>query len=452
MSATRKKASAVEGASEPSQDEKDLSEQTAPDGLTPIPEVAALEEMPLAELKKLVREHGIDPTNQQKSDLIMELIKKQAAELGVMVAEGLLDIQDEGYGFLRRRSYYPGPSDVYVSNSQIRKFCLRQGDLVVGHVREPKENERFFSLLKIEAVNGMDPEHLVERPVFEQLVPIYPDQKIRLETDRDSMSMRFLDLIAPIGKGQRGLIVSPPKAGKTIFLQQVAQAVHKNYPDMVIIALLIDERPEEVTDFQRSVQGEVVASTFDERPENHILITEMVLEKAKRMVEVGKDVIILLDSITRLARAYNLVVPSSGKTLSGGLDPNSLHKPKRFFGSARNIEGGGSLTIVATALIDTGSRLDDVIYEEFKGTGNMEVHLDRNLANRRIYPAIDAVLSGTRHEELLLSEKDLNNVRGLRRAILGMGEGMATERLIQMIKETKSNREMLLNIEMKLVG
>jgi transcription termination factor Rho len=363
----------------------------------------------------------------------MRILRAQAESSGYIFATGTLEILNEGYGFLRRNGYTPTPDDIYVSLSQIKRFGLRTGDVIQGQIRPPKDNEKYFGLLRIEAINGGDPEFTKERPVFDKMVPVYPDKRMVLETNSKLISTRLIDLISPIGKGQRGLIVSQPKAGKTVLLKMIANAVTENHPEVVLMALLIDERPEEVTDFERNVKGEVVSSTFDERPENHIQVAEMVLEKAKRQVEHGKDVMILLDSITRLARAYNLVMPSSGKTLSGGLDPNSLHKPKRFFGAARNIENGGSLTIVATALVETGSRLDDVIFEEFKGTGNMELVLNRDLANRRIFPAIDILKSGTRHEELLYSEEEVEAIRNLRAIMDSLGDQHGTEFVIDRI-------------------
>jgi transcription termination factor Rho len=372
-----------------------------------------------------------------KHDLIFRILQTKTEQSGFIFAKGILEILNEGYGFLRTSNYLPSSEDIYVSQTQIKRFDLSQGDLVSGQVRPPKEGERYFSLLRVEAVNNRDPETAKRRTYFSNLTPIYPDVKIKLETGKDKLTSRLVDFISPIGFGQRGMIVSPPKAGKTTILKDIAFGIAQNYPDIMIKVLLVDERPEEVTDMQRSVRGEVIYSTFDEPPEQHVRIAELVLESAKRMVECGEDVVILLDSITRLARAYNLVVPPSGRTLSGGLDPSCLHKPKRFFGGARNIEGGGSLTILATALVDTGSRMDDVIYEEFKGTGNMELHLDRNLANRRVFPAIDVVSSGTRKEELLLDAQTLARVVMLRKT---MDNGDNAE-LIKILQQTESNEE-----------
>jgi len=400
--------------------------------------MADLEDMTLAELREVAKEHDItNVTGLKKQELIMRILQSQTEESGNLFGEGTLEILPEGYGFLRRNGYTPSPDDIYVSQSQIKRFGLRTGDYVSGQTRIPKESEKYYGLLRVEAVNGANPDITKTRPAFEKLVPIYPLERLILEVDPKELSSRIIDLISPIGKGQRGLIVSPPKAGKTILLKKIANSITHNHPECVLMALLIDERPEEVTDFERSVQGEVVSSTFDERPEHHIQVAEMLLEKAKRLVEQDRDVIILLDSITRLARAYNLVMPSSGKTLSGGLDPNSLHKPKRFFGAARNLESGGSLTIIATALVDTGSRLDDVIFEEFKGTGNMELVLNRDLANKRIFPAIDILRSGTRHDELLYTEEQIEAIRDLRRLIDALGEQRGTEFVIDRLSNSK---------------
>jgi len=365
--------------------------------------------------------------------------------------EGVLEVLPDGYGFLRNENYLPGAKDIYVSPSQIRRFSLKTGDKIRGKGRIPKEGEKFQALLYVQSVNGDPPEVAAKRTPFEQLTPIYPNERITLETSPKELSTRLIDLIAPIGKGQRGMIVSPPKAGKTILLQKIANSITTNYPDIELIVLLIDERPEEVTDMQRSIKGEVVYSTFDKVPEHHIKVAEMVLERAQRLVEHKKDVVILLDSITRLARAYNLTIPPTGRTLSGGLDPGALHSPKRFFGSARNIENGGSLTIIATALVDTGSRMDDVIYEEFKGTGNMEIHLDRKLSEKRIFPAIDINKSGTRREELLLSQKELESVWAIRKAMSNMGTAEVTEMLINRLMQTKSNEEFINNINLAFV-
>ncbi len=376
----------------------------------------------------------------KKTELIFKLLQAKTEQNGLIFAKGILEILPDGYGFLRTNNYLPCPEDIYVSQTQIRRFGLCSGDSINGQVRPPKEGERYFSLLRVEAINGEAPEKVKERTLFSNLVPVYPSEQLTLETGRQPISGRIMDMLIPIGKGQRALVVSPPKAGKTSILKEIANSIAVNHPDILIKVLLIDERPEEVTDMERSVKGEVIYSTFDEPPEQHVRISELVLDSAKRLVECGKDVVILLDSITRLARAYNLVVPPSGRTLSGGLDPSSLHKPKRFFGGARNIEQGGSLTIIATALVDTGSRMDDIIYEEFKGTGNMELHLDRKLANRRIFPAIDIVNSGTRKEELLLSEDTLKKAYLLRKNI---DSESATEELIKLLGHTKSNEEFL---------
>ncbi|GGK25920.1 transcription termination factor Rho [Caldalkalibacillus thermarum] len=405
-------------------------------------ELASLEEKKLSELYKLAREYKISYYSQlKKKELIFAILKAQAEKDGYLFMEGVLEILSEGYGFLRPINYSPSSEDIYISASQIRRFELRNGDKVSGKVRPPKENERYFGLLHVDAVNGQDPELAKERVHFPGLTPVYPDKKLVLETTPDKLAPRIIDLIAPVGLGQRGLIVAPPKAGKTMLLKEIANSITTNYPEIELIVLLIDERPEEVTDMQRSVKGEVVSSTFDEMPENHIRVAELVLERAMRLVEHKKDVVILLDSITRLARAYNLVIPPSGRTLSGGIDPAAFHRPKRFFGAARNIEEGGSLTILATALIDTGSRMDDVIYEEFKGTGNMELHLDRRLAERRIYPAIDIRRSGTRREELLLDPDDLEKLWAIRQK---MSENPDfTEQFIRKLKATKSNAEFM---------
>ena len=362
--------------------------------------------------------------------------------------EGVLEVLPDGYGFLRSDNYLSGTKDVYVSPSQIRRFNLKTGDKIRGKGRIPKEGEKFQALLYVQTVNGDPPEVAARRVPFEYLTPIYPDNRITLETNSRELSTRLIDLIAPVGKGQRGMIVSPPKAGKTILLKKVANAITTNYPEIELIVLLIDERPEEVTDMQRSIKGEVIYSTFDEVPEHHIKVAEMVLERAQRLVEQKKDVVILLDSITRLARAYNLTIPPTGRTLSGGLDPGALHKPKRFFGAARNIENGGSLTIIATALIETGSRMDDVIFEEFKGTGNMELHLDRKLSEKRIFPAIDINKSGTRREELLLNQKELEGVWGIRKAMSNMGTSEVTEILINRLVQTKNNAEFVNSINL----
>ncbi|MEE8638605.1 MAG: transcription termination factor Rho [Candidatus Margulisiibacteriota bacterium] len=385
----------------------------------------------------------------KKHDLIFRILEVQTQKNGYMFAKGILEILPEGYGFLRTDGYLPSREDVYVSQTQIRRFDMQNGDLVSGQIRPPKEGEKYYSLLKIEAINATDPEQARERIPFENLTPIFPDKRYTLEYTKCPIAARLIDLLSPIGMGQRAMIVSPPKAGKTTILKNIANSITENFPETIIKVLLVDERPEEVTDMQRSVKGEVVASTFDEPPENHIRISELLLEHCKRLVEAGKDVIILLDSITRLARAYNLVTPPSGRTLSGGLDPTCLHRPKRFFGAARNMEDGGSLTICATALVDTGSRMDDVIYEEFKGTGNMELHLNRKLSDRRIFPAIDVRLSSTRREELLLEEKELRKVWLLRKIMDSYETADATEQLIERLKEFKSNKQFLESADVK---
>lgn len=401
-----------------------------------------LEELKLTELYKLAKEHQIASYGQmKKKELIIAILRAQAERSGHMFMEGILDVLQDGYGFLRPLKYWQSNDDIYISASQIRKFDLRTGDLVSGKCRAPKENERYFGLLQVNAVNGEPPELAAERLHFPALTPLYPQTKLVLETTPTRLSTRIIDLLAPVGLGQRGLIVSPPKAGKTILLKEIANSISTNRPDIDLFVLLIDERPEEVTDMQRSVKGEVVASTFDEVPDHHIRVAELVLERATRLVEHKRDVVILLDSITRLARAYNLVVPPSGRTLSGGIDPASLHRPKRFFGSARNVEEGGSLTILATALVDTGSRMDDIIYEEFKGTGNMELHLDRRLAERRIFPALDIRRSGTRREEMLLDKEELEKIWALRKSMNDSHEYV--EQFLKKLSSTKSNREFL---------
>lgn len=403
-----------------------------------------LESKTLVELYKIAKEIEIPGYYRlRKKELIFEIKKAQMEKHGLLFAKGVLEILPDGYGFLRPFQYLPSHDDIYVSASQIRRFDLRTGDLVEGQVRRPKDSEKYLALLRVEQVNGNDPEQSSERLHFDGLTPLYPQERITLENTPENLSARIIDLIAPIGKGQRGLIVSPPKAGKTILLKNIANSITQNFPEIVLIVLLIDERPEEVTDIERSVKGEVVSSTFDELPENHVKVADMVLERAKRLVEYKHDVVILLDSITRLARAHNLVIPPSGRTLSGGVDPAALHKPKRFFGAARNIEEGGSLTILATALIDTGSRMDDVIFEEFKGTGNMELILDRRLAERRIFPAIDVLRSGTRKEELLLSRDELDVVWYFRKATSGATPWDAMEMLIEQMKRVKGNRQLI---------
>ncbi|MQA66313.1 MAG: transcription termination factor Rho, partial [Alphaproteobacteria bacterium] len=409
--------------------------------------VAELETKPAEELHELARTMEIQGYSRMKRpDLISKLLQVQTEQEGNIFGDGVLEIIEDGFGFLRGPRFLPGSDDIYVSQSQIRRFGLRTGDRVSGQVRPPKDNEKFFSLLRVEAVNGVDPETARRRPSFDTLTPIFPLELIDLETQANILSTRLLNLVAPIGRGQRGLIVSPPKAGKTILLKSIANGVTSNCPDMHLMVCLIGERPEEVTDMRRSVEGEVISSTFDEPVEDHTKVAEMALERAKRLVEGGRDVTILLDSITRLARAYNLAVPPSGRTLSGGIDPVALYPPKRFFGAARNIEGGGSLTIVATCLVDTGSRMDDVIYEEFKGTGNMELHLDRKLAERRIYPSIDIQRSGTRREELLLDENELRMVWTMRRMLSAVGPNEGIELLMQRLGKTANNAEFLVSL------
>lgn len=395
------------------------------------------------ELMKMARDLNVEDTSRTKQDLIYAILKAQSEQEGVIFAEGVLEILSEGYGFLRspKYSYLPGPDDIYVSKSQIRSFNLKTGDIIGGQVRLPREGEKNLALLKIEQVNYGPPEFCRDRVPFEGLVPLHPDRKIQLEYDGNDLCTRVMDLFVPIGLGQRGLIVAPPRTGKTILLQRIANAVTINHPDIMLIVLLIDERPEEVTDMERSVNGEVISSTFDEPPQRHIQVSDMAIEKAKRLVEHGKDVVILLDSLTRLARASNTITPASGRVLSGGMEATALQRPKRFFGAARNTEEGGSLTIIATALIDTGSRMDEVIFEEFKGTGNMEVYLDRRLADKRVFPAIDLQRSGTRKEELLLPDDTLTRVWLLRKILSPMNTTEAMEFLLDKMRETKSNKE-----------
>ena len=387
-------------------------------------------------------------TGMRKQDLIFQILKAQTEQSGFIFSEGVLEVLPDGFGFLRAPdyNYLPGPDDIYVSPSQIRKFDLQTGDTVSGQIRPPKEGERYFALIKVEAVNFEAPDQAREKLFFENLTPLYPQERLVLETP-ESISSRVMDLWTPIGKGQRGLIVAPPRTGKTMLLQSIAQSVAKNHPEVYLMVLLIDERPEEVTDMQRSVEGEVISSTFDEPAQRHVQVAEMVIEKAKRLVEHKKDVLILLDSITRLARAYNTVIPPSGKVLSGGLDSNALQKPKRFFGAARNIEEGGSLTIMATALVDTGSRMDDIIFEEFKGTGNMEIHLDRKLTDKRVFPSIDVQKSGTRKEELLISKEDLNRIWVLRKVLSPLSPVEAMELLLDKMSKTRTNADFLASMQ-----
>jgi len=409
-------------------------------------DLATLKDMSVGALTKIAKQLDVPgATGMRKQELIFEILKARAEKSGLIFSEGVLEVLPDGFGFLRAPdyNYLPGPDDIYVSPSQIRKFDLHTGDTVSGQIRPPKDGERYFALIKVEAVNFEPPERAREKVFFENLTPLYPQSKISLETEGDNLSARVLDLLVPIGKGQRGLIVAPPRTGKTMLLQNIANSITANHPEVYLIVLLIDERPEEVTDMQRSVQGEVVSSTFDEPAQRHVQVAEMVIEKAKRLVEHKKDVVILLDSITRLARAYNTIVPPSGKILSGGVDSNALQRPKRFFGAARNIEEGGSLTIVATALIDTGSRMDDVIFEEFKGTGNLEILLDRKLTDRRVFPSIDIQKSGTRKEELLIPKDDLNRVWVLRKVLTPLSPVEAMELLLSKMSKTKSNQDFL---------
>jgi transcription termination factor Rho len=405
-----------------------------------------IKRLPISELNNLAKELEVPgASGMRRQDLIFAILQTQAEQNGVISGSGVLEILPDGFGFLRAvdYNYLPSPDDIYISPSQIRRFNLRTGDTIAGEVRPPKEGEKYFALLKVDEVNFESPESARDKILFDNLTPLYPQEKLNLEFDPENFSTRVLDLFVPIGKGQRGLIVSPPRAGKTVLLQDIAHSITANHKEVVLMVLLIDERPEEVTDMQRSVKGEVISSTFDEPASRHVQVAEMVIEKAKRLVEHKKDVVILLDSITRLARAYNTVVPPSGKVLSGGVDSNALHKPKRFFGAARNIENGGSLTIISTALIDTGSRMDEVIFEEFKGTGNMELHLDRRIADRRIFPAFDLIRSGTRKEELLIPKANLNRVWILRRLLQEMNPVDAMEFIIGKIRKTETNKEFL---------
>jgi len=405
-----------------------------------------LKEKKISDLALIGKNFNIEgAANMRKQELIFAILQAQTEQNGHIYGEGVLETLPDGFGFLRAPdyNYLPGPDDIYVSPSQIRRFNLRTGDIISGHIRPPKEGERYFALLKVETINFEDPEKAREKILFDNLTPLYPNQRLLLECQPDDYTTRIVDLLTPIGKGQRGLIVAAPRTGKTMMLQHVAKAIAHNHKEVILIVLLIDERPEEVTDMQRSVDGEVISSTFDEPATRHVQVAEMVIEKAKRLVEHGKDVVILLDSITRLARAYNTVVPPSGKILSGGVDSNALHKPKKFFGAARNIEDGGSLTIIATALIDTGSRMDEVIFEEFKGTGNMEVHLDRRLMDKRVFPAIDINKSGTRKEELLIAREDLNRIWILRKVLSQLSVVEAMEFLLDKMRGTKTNKEFL---------
>ena len=409
-------------------------------------DLSELKEMNIQALNARARELGVEGiAGMKKHDLIFRILQTQAEHSGLLFAEGVLESLPDGYGFLRapESNYLPGPDDIYISPSQIRKFDLRTGDTVSGQVRPPKEGERYFALLKVEAINFEPPEIGHEKVLFDNLTPLYPNERIRLETTQDNLTARVLDMMTPVGKGQRGLIVAAPRTGKTMILQNLANSLAANHPETILIVLLIDERPEEVTDMQRSVKGEVISSTFDEPATRHVQVAEMVIEKAKRLVEHKRDVVILLDSITRLARAYNAIVPPSGKVLSGGVDSNALQRPKRFFGAARNIEEGGSLTIIATALVETGSRMDDVIFEEFKGTGNMEIVLDRKMVDKRVFPAVDMNRSGTRKEELLLPKEELNRIWVLRKVLNPLSPVEAMELMLERLAKTKANRDFL---------
>jgi transcription termination factor Rho len=419
--------------------------QNAKNG-TPTLDLVELKDMSIQKLNQVAKDMGIaGAAGLRKQELIFKILQTQAEKSGLIFSEGVLECLPDGFGFLRapEYNYLPGPDDVYVSPSQIRRFDLRTGDTISGQIRPPKEGERYFALIKVDAINFEPPEEARNKIFFDNLTPLYPNERMKLETTRENFSGRVMDLLTPVGKGQRGLIVSPPRTGKTMLLQAIANSVTTNHPEVTLIVLLIDERPEEVTDMQRSVRGEVISSTFDEPATRHVQVAEMVIEKAKRLVEHKRDVVILLDSITRLARAYNTIVPPSGKVLSGGVDSNALQRPKRFFGAARNIEEGGSLTIIATALIDTGSRMDDVIFEEFKGTGNMEIHLERKLVDKRVFPAIDINKSGTRKEELLLPKEELNRVFILRRVLNPLSPVETMELLLDKLGKTRSNGEFL---------
>ncbi len=409
--------------------------------------IAELDTKSLNELQDLAKDLNIPNFRRfRKQELIMKILQAQTEQSGLMFRSGVLEIMQEGYGFLRTSGYLPGSEDIYVSPSQIKRFGLRVGDEVLGQVRAPKDNEKYYALLRVEAVNGLDPEQARSRPDFEKLTPVFPHERLRLELPQSDLTVRIVDLFSPIGKGQRAMIVSPPKAGKTTLLKKIGQSIVQNHQEIYLMVLLLDERPEEVTDMRRSVEAEVVASTFDRPPEEHVQVADLVLERAKRLVEGGRDVVVLLDSLTRFSRANNLVIPPSGRTLSGGLDPAALHRPKRFFGAARKIEEGGSITIIATALIDTGSRMDDVIYEEFKGTGNMELHLNRRLQERRTFPAIDIKLSGTRREELLLSEEELRKVWVLRKSLESLDTVAMTELILDRLRKTPNNQGFLRSI------
>lgn len=413
---------------------------------TGLLDISTLKEMSISKMTQIAKDLDVPgATGMRKQELIFKILQAQTEKSGLIFSEGVLECLPDGFGFLRAPdyNYLPGPDDIYVSPSQIRKFDLRTGDTISGQIRPPKEGERYFALIKVEAINFEPPESRRDKVFFDNLTPLYPDERLKMETSPDNLSARVIDLITPIGKGQRGLIVAPPRTGKTMLLQTIANSITRNHPEVTLIVLLIDERPEEVTDMQRSVQGEVISSTFDEPATRHVQVADMVIEKAKRLVEHGRDVVILLDSITRLARAHNATVPPSGKILSGGVDSNALQRPKRFFGAARNLEEGGSLTIIATALIDTGSRMDDVIFEEFKGTGNMEIHLERKLVEKRMFPAIDINKSGTRKEELLVPKEDLTRIFILRRVLNPLSPVESMELILERLSKSKSNAEFL---------
>jgi transcription termination factor Rho len=414
-------------------------------------ELVELEEKTVDDLQEIAKGLSVaEYAKLRKRDLMLQIMRAQAEQNGLIWTQGVLEILPEGYGFLRVRNYLLSPEDVYVSQSQVKRFGLKTGDTVVGAVRLPKSGERYHSLLKLEAVNGLLPDAIRKRKSFDELTPVYPSERLQMETAAANVSGRFIDIVAPVGKGQRGMIVSPPKAGKTTLLKIIANSITGNHPEVHLLVLLIDERPEEVTDIRRSVDGDVAASTFDEVPENHLKLQEIVLEHAKRMVEAGRDVVVLLDSLTRLARASNLTVAPSGRTLSGGLDPSALYRPKRFFASARNIEEGGSLTVIATALVETGSRMDDMIFEEFKATGNWELVLDRSMADRGIFPAVDIQRSGTRHQELLFSDEELQRIYQLRRVLNALDSTQATELLLTGLRKTSSNTEFLKWVQREL--
>ncbi len=434
-----------------SEETREREEEQEPKTPPKITKISDLQQMNIEELNHVARDYGIkNIASLTKSQMVFEIVKiKSSRPDEMLVGEGVLEVLPDGFGFLRSPTYNycPSAEDIYVSPAQIRRFDLKKGDTVTGTIRSPKEKEKYFAMLKVETVNGSTPDKAKERVLFENLTPLYPNERIVMETGKERLSERVLDLTAPIGKGQRGLIVAPPRSGKTVILQNIAHSIAVNHPEVTLLVLLIDERPEEVTDMSRLVKGEVIASTFDEQPERHIQVAEMVIEKARRLVEHGHDVVILLDSITRLARAYNTVQPHSGKILTGGVDASALHKPKRFFGAARNIEGGGSLTILATALIDTGSRMDEVIFEEFKGTGNMELVLDRRLSDRRVYPSIDLIKSGTRKEELLYHPTELEKIYLLRSAVADLTPLDAMNLLLGRLKKTGSNAEFLLSLK-----